>query len=155
MPIAAGQPAPDFTLLADSGRPLTLSSLRGKWVVLYAYPKDSTATCTVQACDLRDGVPRFRRRKTVVIGISPDSVTSHQRFKAKNTLPFTLLADPEHVVLQAYDVWKEKLLYGRRYMGVVRTTFLIDPSGQIVRVFERVKARGHAEELLAAIAELA
>jgi peroxiredoxin Q/BCP len=155
MPIAAGQPAPDFTLPSDTGKPLTLSSLRGKWVVLYAYPKDSTPTCTVQACDLRDGVPRFRRRKTVVLGISPDAVASHQRFKAKHTLPFTLLADVDRQVLQAYDVWKEKQLYGRRYMGVVRTTFLIDPSGQIARVFENVKSRGHAEELLAAIAELA
>ncbi|HEY0929415.1 MAG TPA: thioredoxin-dependent thiol peroxidase [Gemmatimonas sp.] len=155
MPLAAGQEAPDFTLLTDAGKPLTLSSLRGKWVVLYAYPKDSTATCTVQACDLRDGVPRFRRRKTVVVGISPDSVASHQRFKARNELPFTLVADPDRQVLEAYDVWKEKVLYGRPYMGVVRTTFLIDPAGRIARVFERVKSRGHAEEILAAIAELA
>lgn len=155
MTLEVGQFAPDFTLPTDTGKPLSLTSLRGKWVVLYAYPKDGTATCTVQACDMRDGVPRFRRRKTVVLGISPDSVTSHQRFKARHELPFTLLSDPDCEVLQAYGVWQEKQMYGRRYMGVVRTTFLIDPTGRIARIFERVKSRGHAEEILAAIAELA
>jgi peroxiredoxin Q/BCP len=151
MPITAGTLAPDFTLPTDTGEPLTLSSLRGKWVVLYAYPKDDTSGCTVESCEFGELFPRFKRRKAVILGISPDPVKSHAKFKAKYELPFTLLADTEKVVLQAYDVWKEKSMYGRKYMGVERTTFVIDPTGHIVKVFEKVKPAGHAEEVMAAI----
>ena len=151
MPIAEGTKAPDFTLPTDSGEELTLSSLKGQWVVLYAYPKDDTSGCTTQACEFRDLFPKFKKGKAVILGISPDPVKSHVKFKAKYELPFTLLADTEKTVLQAYDVWKEKSMYGRKYMGVERTTFVIDPKGKIVKVFEKVKPAGHAEEVMAAI----
>lgn len=151
MPISAGQPAPDFTLPTDAGTSLTLSSLRGQWVVLYAYPKDDTSGCTTQACEFRDLFPRFGGAKAVILGISPDSVKSHQKFKTKYELPFTLLADEEKVVLRAYDVWKEKSMYGKKYMGVERTTFVIDPEGRIHTVFEKVKPAGHAEAVAAVI----
>jgi peroxiredoxin Q/BCP len=151
MPIAAGQLATDFTLPTDTGDTLTLSSLRGQWVVLYAYPKDDTSGCTTEACEFRDLFPKFKKGKAVILGISPDSVKSHQKFKAKYELPFTLVADEEKVALQAYDIWKEKSMYGRKYMGVERTTFVIDPEGRIAKVFEKVKPAGHAEEVMAAI----
>jgi len=151
MPLSAGQPAPDFTLPTDAGESLTLSSLRGQWVVLYAYPKDDTSGCTVEACEFRDLFPRFDSKKAVILGISPDSVKSHQKFKTKFELPFTLLADTEKVALQAYDIWKEKSMYGKKYMGVERTTFVIDPTGQIAHVFEKVKPAGHAEAVMAVI----
>lgn len=151
MPIAAGQLAPDFTLPIDTGETLTLSSLRGQWVVLYAYPKDDTSGCTTEACEFRDLFPKFKKGKAVILGISPDSVKSHQKFKTKYELPFTLVADEEKVALQAFDIWKEKSMYGRKYMGVERTTFVIDPDGRIAKVFEKVKPAGHAEEVMAAI----
>jgi len=151
MPIAAGQLAPDFTLPTDTGDALTLSSLRGQWVVLYAYPKDDTSGCTTEACEFRDLFPKFKKGKAVILGISPDSVKSHQKFKAKYELPFTLLADEDKVALQAYDIWKEKSMYGRKYMGVERTTFVSDPDGLIARVFEKVKPAGHAEEVIDSI----
>jgi peroxiredoxin Q/BCP len=151
MPIAAGQLAPDFTLPTDTGEMLTLSSLRGQWVVLYAYPKDDTSGCTTEACEFRDLFPKFRKGKAVILGISPDSVKSHQKFKTKYELPFTLVADEEKVALQAYDIWKEKSMYGRKYMGVERTTFVIDPEGRIAKVFEKVKPAGHAEEVMESI----
>ena len=152
MPIAEGTPAPDFTLPTDAGDALTLSSLRGQWVVLFAYPKDDTSGCTVEACEFRDALPQFDASKAVILGISPDSVKSHVKFKAKFELPYTLLADEEKTVLKAYDVWKEKSMYGKKYMGVERTTFLIDPAGQIAKVFTKVKPAGHAAEVMAAIA---
>jgi peroxiredoxin Q/BCP len=152
MPIAEGIPAPDFTLPTDTGDTLTLSSLRGQWVVLFAYPKDDTSGCTVEACEFRDALPRFDASKAVILGISPDAVKSHVTFKAKYDLPYTLLADEEKTVLQAYDVWKEKSMYGKKYMGVERTTFLIDPQGQIAKVFSKVKPAGHAAEVMDAIA---
>lgn len=151
MPIAQGSTAPDFTLPTDTGDTLTLSSLRGHWVVLFAYPKDDTSGCTVEACEFRDAFPQFDSSRAVILGISPDAVTSHAKFKAKFELPYTLLADTEKSVLQAYDVWKEKSMYGKKYMGVERTTFLIDPAGQIAKVFEKVKPAGHAGEVMAAI----
>lgn len=151
MPIAAGKKAPDFTLPTDTGEELTLSSLKGQWVVLYAYPKDDTSGCTTQACEFRDLFPKFKKGKVVILGISPDPVKSHAKFKAKYDLPFTLLADTEKTVLQAYDVWKEKSMYGRKYMGVERTTFVIDPKGKIAHVFEKVKPAGHADEVMAVI----
>ncbi|WP_373063122.1 peroxiredoxin [Gemmatimonas sp.] len=151
MPIAEGILAPDFTLPTDAGDTLTLSSLRGQWVVLFAYPKDDTSGCTIEACEFRDALPRFDASKAVILGISPDSVKSHVKFKTKFELPYTLLADEEKTVLQAYDVWKEKSMYGKTYMGVERTTFLIDPAGQIAKVFTKVKPAGHADEVMAAI----
>lgn len=152
MPIAEGILAPDFTLPTDAGDTLTLSSLRGQWVVLFAYPKDDTSGCTVEACEFRDALPQFDASKAVILGISPDSVKSHVKFKAKFELSYRLLADEEKTVLQAYDVWKEKSMYGKTYMGVERTTFLIDPAGQIAKVFAKVKPAGHAAEVMAAIA---
>lgn len=151
MPIAEGILAPDFTLPTDTGDTLTLSSLRGQWVVLFAYPKDDTSGCTVEACEFRDALPRFDASKAVILGISPDSVKSHVKFKEKFELPYTLLSDEEKTVLQAYDVWKEKSMYGRKYMGVERTTFLIDPEGLIAKVFTKVTPAGHADEVMAAI----
>ena len=151
MPIAEGQLAPDFTLPTDTGELLTLSSLRGQWVVLYGYPKDDTSGCTTQACEFRDAFPRFSTKQAVILGISPDPVKSHQKFKAKYELPFTLLADTEKVALQAYDIWKEKSMYGKKYMGVERTTFVIDPEGRIATVFEKVKPAGHAAEVEAVL----
>ena len=153
MPIAAGQLAPDFTLPTDTGDTLTLSSLRGRWVVLYGYPKDDTSGCTTEACEFRDLFPKFKKGKhqAVVLGISPDSVKSHQKFKTKYALPFTLLADEDKVALQAYDIWKEKSMYGRKYMGVERTTFVINPEGVIAHVVEKGKPAGHAEAVMAVI----
>ena len=151
MPIAEGILAPDFTLPTDTGDTLTLSSLRGQWVVLFAYPKDDTSGCTVEACEFRDALPRFDASKAMILGISPDSVKSHVKFKEKFELPYTLLSDEEKTVLQAYDVWKEKSMYGRKYMGVERTTFLIDPEGLIAKVFTKVTPAGHADEVMAAI----
>jgi peroxiredoxin Q/BCP len=152
--IAAGDVAPDFTLLTDAGAPLTLAALRGRPVVLYFYPKDDTESCTVEACEFRDSFPRFRRGRAAVLGVSPDSVKSHARFKAKYALPFTLLADTEHAVAEAYGVWKEKTMFGRKYMGVERTTFVIAADGRVARVFEKVRSAGHAAEVAKALAAL-
>ncbi len=148
----AGDIAPDFTVLTDTGDSLTLSALKGRPVVLYFYPKDDTSGCTVEACEFRDLFPQFDGQQAVILGVSPDPVKSHAKFKAKFELPFTLLADTEKEIAQAYDVWKEKSMYGKTYMGVERTTFLIDPTGQIAKVFTKVKPAGHAAEVMAAIA---
>ena len=152
--LTPGTTAPDFTLLTDSGEPLTLSSLRGKTVVLYFYPKDDTSGCTKEACEFRDLMPRFDTSKAVVLGVSPDPVKSHQKFKAKYELTFPLISDPEKVACEAYGVWQEKSMYGRKYMGVARTTYIIAPDGTIARVFEKVKPAGHAEKVMEAVAEL-
>lgn len=149
-----GDAAPDFTVLTDADTSLTLSSLRGQAVVLYFYPKDDTSGCTTQACEFRDTFPKFKRGKAVILGVSPDSVKSHVKFKTKFDLPFTLLADTEKTIAQAYDVWKEKSMYGRKYMGVERTTFLIDADGVVRHVFEKVKPEGHADEVMAALKAL-
>lgn len=154
MTTTAGAAAPDFTLLTDTGEALTLSSLRGRPVVLYFYPKDDTPGCTTQACEFRDAFPAFDGTSAVVLGISPDSVKSHAKFRAKFDLPFTLLSDAERLVAGEYDVWKEKSMYGRKYMGVERTTFLIDANGDIARVFSKVKPAGHAAEVMEAITKL-
>ena len=149
--IDAGQPAPSFSAQADDGRVVTLESLRGRSVVLYFYPKDDTPGCTTEACELRDAFPRFDGAEATIIGVSPDSVASHQKFKAKFSLPFTLLADTGHAIAEAYEVWKEKSMYGRTYMGVERTTFLIDPSGTIAHVWRKVKPEGHAAAVAAVL----
>jgi len=147
----AGTLAPDFTVLTDTGESLTLSSLRGRPVVLYFYPKDDTSGCTTEACEFRDLFPRFDQGKAVILGVSPDPVKSHAKFKAKYELPFTLLADTDKAIAQAYDVWKEKSMYGRKYMGVERTTFVIDATGRVAKVFEKVKPAGHAAAVMAAL----
>ena len=152
--IGVGDPAPDFTLQTDAGKPLALSSLRGRPVVLYFYPQDDTETCTAQACALRDAFPRFRRTKAVVLGVSPDSVASHARFRKKHRLPFTLLADPGHAVADLYGVWQEKTTFGRTYMGIARTTFVIDREGVVAHVFEKVRVKGHAEAVEDAVRAL-
>jgi peroxiredoxin Q/BCP len=152
--LTVGSLAPDFTLPTDSGEELTLSSLRGRPVVLFFYPKDDTSGCTVEACEFRDLFPRFDGSKAVILGMSPDSVKSHQKFKAKYELPYALVADEEKVALQAYGVWKEKSMYGKKYMGVERTTVLIDAEGRVAQVFEKVKPAGHAEAVMAAVAAL-
>lgn len=146
MPIE-GEKAPTFTVATDDGRQLSLEELRGRNVVLYFYPKDDTSGCTTQACEFRDHFPRFATVNAVILGVSPDDVASHRRFKAKFDLPFTLLADTDHAIAEAYGVWKEKSMYGRRYMGVERTTFVIDGEGRIARVLEKVKPAGHAEQV--------
>ena len=143
--IGVGDEAPDFTLPTDTGEPLTLSALRGTPVVLYFYPQDDTPTCTAQACGMRDAFPRVAAAGATVLGVSPDTVRSHARFRRKYRLPFTLLADVGHAVAERYGVWREKTLFGRTYMGVARTTFVIDREGVVAHVFEKVRVKGHAE----------
>lgn len=153
--LAIGDTAPDFTLPTDAGEELSLSSLRGRPVVIYFYPKDDTPGCTTESCEFRDLMPRFDASNATILGVSPDSVASHQKFKTKFELPFTLIADTEKVACQAYDVWKEKSMYGKKYMGVERTTFLIDTNGKISHIFGKVKPAGHAAEVMEAVASLA
>ena len=146
------QPAPDFTLLTDDGTPLTLSEQVGKNVVLYFYPRADTPGCTIESCEFRDAFPRFEGRDALILGISPDTVEDQAKFKTKFDLPFTLLADADHAVAELYGVWKEKKNYGKTYMGVERTTFLIGRDGRIAHIFEKVKPQGHAAQVEAAIA---
>ncbi|GED34161.1 thioredoxin-dependent thiol peroxidase [Brevibacillus centrosporus] len=148
-----GQAAPDFTLEANENQTISLSSYRGKNVVLYFYPKDMTPGCTTEACDFRDYHPKFKQLDTVVLGISPDSVKSHDKFVAKHELPFPLLADPEHQVAEAYGVWVLKKMYGREYMGIERSTFVIDKQGNIAKAWTKVKVKGHVQEVLQFIEE--
>lgn len=145
-----GAPAPDFTLAADGGRELTLSSLRGRKVVLYFYPRDNTSGCTKEAEAFRDAFADFEAANAAIVGVSPDSVKSHDRFKEKLGLPFVLVSDPDKVACRAYGVWVEKSMYGRKYMGVERATFLIDEAGVIREVWRKVKVKGHADAVLAA-----
>jgi thioredoxin-dependent peroxiredoxin len=147
--VVEGELAPDFTLTSDSGEAVTLSSLRGRPVVLYFYPKDDTPGCTAQACGIRDSYDEFEHRGAVVLGVSPDEESSHVEFKQKYGLPFTLLADPEHEVAERYGVWGERKYMGNTYMGVERSTFLIDDDGRIAKVMRRVKPGTHAERVLA------
>jgi peroxiredoxin Q/BCP len=146
-----GQKAPDFTAPDENGTSVSLKDLRGKKVVLYFYPKDDTSGCTQEACDFRDNFARIKRTGAVVIGVSPDSERSHQKFKTKYELPFTLVADADKTVVTAYGVWQEKSMYGRKYMGVVRTTFIVNEQGVITHVFEKVKVKGHVDEVLEAL----
>jgi peroxiredoxin Q/BCP len=154
MALQIGDAAPDFSLPDQNGDSVSLAALKGQRVVIYFYPKDATSGCTTEACDFRDSMSRLSVLDVHVVGVSPDSVKSHDSFKAKFELPFALLADTEKEVCQAYDVWKEKSMYGRKYMGVERTTYIIDPKGKIVRVFEKVKVPGHVDAVIAAINEL-
>jgi peroxiredoxin Q/BCP len=148
----AGALAPDFALTADDGSLVTLSSLRGRSVVLYFYPKDDTPGCTTQACGIRDAWTDFEATGAVVLGVSPDGEASHAKFRAKHDLPFTLLADPDHAVAEAYGVWVEKSMYGKTYMGVERSTFVIGPDGTIVRALRKVKPAEHAAQVLEVLA---
>ncbi|MDQ2104399.1 thioredoxin-dependent thiol peroxidase [Azospirillum isscasi] len=152
--IEAGTPAPDFTMPTDGGGSVTLSALRGKPVVLYFYPKDDTSGCTSEACGFRDQFPDFSGLDAVVIGVSKDSVASHDKFKAKYELPFTLASDKETGVAEAYGVWVEKSMYGRKYMGLERATFLIDKDGIVRNVWRKVKVTGHVAAVLKALQAL-
>jgi len=149
--LKVGDIAPDFELESDAGEMVRLSDLRGQRVVLYFYPKDNTPGCTTEACELRDRQPKLRRRRAVVLGVSPDSVKSHQRFKAKYDLPFALLSDPDHSVAEAYGAWGAKKMYGKTYEGILRTTFIINEEGRIEQVFEKVKPKGHGDQILDAL----
>ncbi|ALJ34803.1 thioredoxin-dependent thiol peroxidase [Azospirillum brasilense] len=152
--IEAGTPAPDFTMPTDGGGSVTLSALRGKPVILYFYPKDDTSGCTSEACGFRDQLPDFSGLDAVIIGVSKDSVASHDKFKAKYELPFTLASDKETGVAEAYGVWVEKSMYGRKYMGLERATFLIDKDGIVRNVWRKVKVTGHVAAVLKALQAL-
>lgn len=145
--VKVGDMAPDFEVLSDTGEPVRLSQFRGKKVILYFYPKDDTSGCTTQACGFRDNYPTIEAKNAVVLGVSPDSVKSHQKFKTKHNLPFTLLVDDEHRVAETYGVWVEKSMYGKKYMGILRTTFVIGADGKVEHVWEKVKPEGHAQEV--------
>ena len=146
--VSKGEEAPNFTLQADDGREVSLSDYRGKKVVLYFYPKDGTPGCTREAIEFRDMVKDFEKEDIVILGVSKDTIQSHQKFKQKHELPFTLLSDPEGKVLSLYGVWKKKSLYGRTFMGTERTTFLIDETGTVQKVYRKVKVKGHAQACL-------
>mgnify|MGYP001221525653 CR=1 FL=1 len=149
-PIKEGQKAPAFKSKDQDGNPVSLSDHLGKKVVLYFYPEDDTPTCTVQACNLRDNYALLKKNGFVVLGVSPDEERKHKKFEAKYNLPFTLVADPEHRIIDKYGVWGEKQLYGRNYMGLHRTTFLIDEKGIVKKIFLKPKNKQHAEEIIMA-----
>ncbi|MBM3560985.1 MAG: thioredoxin-dependent thiol peroxidase [Alphaproteobacteria bacterium] len=154
MSVEEGKKAPDFTLSTDGGGKITLSKLRGKPVIVYFYPKDDTTGCTAEACGFRDAMPDFRKAGATIIGISRDSVARHDRFKAKYDLPFTLGSDEDGKVCEAYGTWIEKSMYGRKYMGIDRATFLIDADGKVRKAWRKVKVSGHVAEVLAAAKSL-
>jgi peroxiredoxin Q/BCP len=146
-----GDQAPDVRLRTDTGEEFQLSEMRGKRVVLYFYPKADTPGCTVEACEFRDGIQAFGKKDAAVVGISPDKPAAQAKFKTKYDLPFTLLADEDKSAAQAYGVWKEKNLYGKKTMGIERTTFIIGPDGKIEKIYSKVKAQGHAAQVLAGL----
>ncbi len=145
--IEENKKAPQFTLPDQNGNKVSLKDFLGQKVVLYFYPKDNTPGCTKEACDFRDSIEDFKKIKAVVLGVSPDSVESHKKFAGKYDLPFPLLSDPGKKVLEKYGVWKEKSMYGRKYMGVERTTVVIDEKGKILKIFPRVKVKGHVDQV--------
>lgn len=149
--IEEGEPAPLFTLPSDTGEDVSLESLRGKPIVLYFYPKDDTPGCTTQACGIRDAWAEFESRGAVVLGVSPDGPKKHAKFREKYGLPFTLLADEDHAVAELYGVWVEKSMYGKTYMGIERSTFVIDADGNVSTIMRRVKPDTHAVDVLAAL----
>ena len=149
--LSVGDTAPDFEVLDDQGKRFHLSGLKDKTVVLYFYPKADTPGCTKEACEFRDTAGEYAKKKAVVVGVSPDQPSAQAKFKSKYELTFPLLADQDHKIAEAYGVWKEKSMYGKKYMGVERTTYVIGPDGKIAHVFERVKPEGHAEQVLATL----
>ncbi len=154
MAITINKVAPDFSLLDQDSKKHKLSDYKGQWVLIYFYPKDDTPGCTTEACTLRDNFPKFKKLKIQVFGISVDSVASHKKFSEKYKLPFTLLADEDKKVVEKYGVWQEKSMYGRKYMGTVRNSYLVNPEGKIVKIYEKVKPAVHAEEVLKDINEM-
>jgi len=148
-----GQKAPDFSVVDDAGKTVKLSDFKGKKVVLYFYPKDDTPGCTKEACNFRDGITEIKKQGAVVLGVSADSAESHKKFKAKFDLNFQLLADTDKKIVESYDVWKEKSMYGKKYMGIERTTYVIGEDGKISHIFPKVKVDEHYDEVLAALAE--
>lgn len=153
MELKVGQKAPDFTAMNDKGEKVKLADLKGKKVVLYFYPKDDTPGCTKEACAFRDGIDEIKSRGAVVMGVSADSVDSHKKFKSKFDLNFPLLADSDKKMVEAFGVWKEKSMYGKKYMGIERTTFIIDENGKIAHIFPKVKVEQHYDEVLEALGE--
>ena len=149
--LKAGDPAPDFEAVLDNGDKVSLSQFKGKNVVLYFYPKDNTPGCTREACDFRDNISSLEEKNTVVLGVSPDSVKSHQKFKDKFDLPFPLISDEAKDVAQAFGVWREKKMYGKTRMGIVRSTFIIGPDGLISKAYDSVKVAGHVEDIIASL----
>jgi thioredoxin-dependent peroxiredoxin len=149
--VKVGDVAPDFTATTDSGATMTLADFRGKRVILYFYPKDDTSGCTTQACAFRDAYPVIEEKNAVVLGVSPDGVKSHAKFKTKYSLPFTLVVDEDHAIAEAYGLWVEKSMYGKKYMGVERSHFVIDEAGTIIQAQVKVKPADSAEQALAAL----
>jgi peroxiredoxin Q/BCP len=154
MAIKVGDKAPSFKLKNQDGKTISLSDLKGKPIVLYFYPKDDTSGCTKEACNFRDEFPKFGKMKAEIIGISADSVESHKKFAQKYKLPFNLLSDEKKEVIEKYGVWQEKSMYGKKYMGIVRTTFIIDASGKIGKIFPKVKVDNHNKEVIEALKEM-
>lgn len=152
--LEVGTKAPDFTLQDQDGKDVSLSDFKGKKVILYFYPKDNTSGCTKQACAFKELYPDFMEKNAIVLGVSKDSVTSHKKFQEKYELPFELLSDPDHKVIEQYDVWKEKSMYGKKYMGIVRSTYLIDEEGNIEKALEKVKPQQNPEQMLKLVEEL-
>lgn len=148
-----GKKVSNFKLQDQNGKTISLNDYKSKNVVLYFYPKDNTSGCTKEACNFRDEFPKFKDINAVILGISPDSVESHKKFAEKYDLPFTLLSDEKKEVLKKYGVWQEKSMYGKKYMGVERTTFIIDEKGKIIKIFHRVKVKGHVEKVLKVLKE--
>jgi peroxiredoxin Q/BCP len=149
--LQVGDRAPDIEIPTDSGEAFRLSEMKGKRVVLYFYPKADTPGCTVEACEFRDGIKAFGKKGAAIVGVSPDKPAAQAKFKQKYDLPFTLLADQDKAIAEAYDVYQEKNMYGKKVMGIVRTTFVIGPDGKIERIYHKVKAKGHAAEVLAGL----
>ena len=143
-----GDKAPNFSLIADDGKTYRLKDFKGKKLILYFYPKDNTSGCTKEACDFKDNIKVFGKNNVVIIGVSKDSIESHKKFKSKFDLPFTLLSDESLEMIKSYNVWKEKSMYGKKYFGVERTTYLIDEKGNIEKIFNKVKVNGHIQEIL-------
>ena len=152
--LKAGDKAPEINLPASNAKIISLKDFKGKNIVLYFYPKDDTPGCTVQACGFRDAIKNVEKVNAVVLGVSPDGISSHQKFIEKFNLPFLLLSDEDKKTCQDYGVWVEKSMYGRKYMGVARTTFIIDKTGKIAKIFEKVKPQGHEEEVLTVLKSL-
>lgn len=150
MTLKVGDKAPDFSAETDEGK-LSLKDLKGQKVVLYFYPKDNTSGCTREACDFRDSHPKYKKKGVVVLGVSPDTVKSHVGFRAKHELPFALVSDPDRAIANAYGVFKEKSMYGKKVMGIERTTFVIDEKGKIAAIYPKVKVDGHVAAVLAAL----